>query len=362
MSDAAPTTTEPDAASIGALTGRTRLRRWVRTHAAPLSAVLSKLGLTVVRDDVLWCYRNLLGREPESEEAVLAHLGFRSFRALAEHFVRSAEFSGLRRAGSANGQRAGLAPRMDREAFRHAIDESLQGQPPTHDRQVYIDTHFDRLLHTLNAVADLLPEQGRMVDYSAAGFFSHALARLRPGVEQTSVTGVNFERDKYVGRFGHERFDFCLNTEVLEHLLYDPAHMAFAINRLLKRGGQVFLTTPNAISMVNALRLMTGYAPTLWNQVKPDEPYYERHNREWTPFEVVKLLEEHGFEIEEAYTADFYETTRKLLVRHSAHCDYLRRHSSHEYHGDTICVVARKKVRAAKPVRNSWLYAFHERP
>lgn len=338
------------------------LRPWMKRHAAPALALLSKAGLLVSRDDVLWCYRHLLGREPESDEAVQAHLRFRSFRALAEHFVQSAEYSGLRSAPATNRPQAGGRQRMDREAFRRAIDAHLRREPPTRDLQLYIDTHFDRLLHTLNVAADLLPAQGRMVDYSAAGFFSDALAQLCPGVAQTSVTGVNFERDKYVGRLGHERFDFCLNTEVLEHLLYDPAHMAFAMNRLLKPGGLLFLSTPNAISMVNALRLMNGYAPTLWNQVKPDEPYFERHNREWTPFEVARLLEEHGFEIVETYTEDFYATTRQMLARHRGHCDYLRRHSTHDCHGDTICVVARKKLRAAAPVRNPWLYAFHEHP
>jgi predicted SAM-dependent methyltransferase len=362
MNDALPTTTESPAAAAQGSARSTRLRQWLRAHAVtPASAVLSRLGLLVSREDVVWCYRHLLGREPESEQAVLAHLHVRSFRALAEQFVQSAEFAGLHAPVDTRRPQGGRGPRVDRDAFRRTIDEFLQREPPSHDREVYIDTHFDRLLHTLNTVAELLPEQGRLVDYSAAAFFGHALAQLRPGVEQTSVTGVNFERDKYVVRFGHERFDFCLNTEVLEHLLYDPAHMAFAINRLLKPGGQLFLTTPNAISLVNALRLMNGYAPTLWNQVKPDQPYYERHNREWTPFEVARLLEEHGFEVLETYTEDFYATTRQMLARHRDHGDYLRRHSSHQYHGDTICVVARKKVRAPKPVRNPWLYAFHER-
>jgi SAM-dependent methyltransferase len=45
----------------------------------------------VTRDDVLWCYRNLLRREPESEAAIAPHLTHTSFRDLAESFANSYE-------------------------------------------------------------------------------------------------------------------------------------------------------------------------------------------------------------------------------------------------------------------------------
>ena len=43
-------------------------------------------------EDVFWCYRHLLGREPESATAVGAHQGFDSFRELVERIVQSQEF------------------------------------------------------------------------------------------------------------------------------------------------------------------------------------------------------------------------------------------------------------------------------
>lgn len=46
-----------------------------------------------VRDDVVWCYRVLLGREPESEEAVRAHVRRGGLRPLVESFIASAEFA-----------------------------------------------------------------------------------------------------------------------------------------------------------------------------------------------------------------------------------------------------------------------------
>jgi SAM-dependent methyltransferase len=50
-------------------------------------------GLTkpVTREDVLWCYRYILRREPESEAAIAPHLVHKNFRSLAESFSQSEE-------------------------------------------------------------------------------------------------------------------------------------------------------------------------------------------------------------------------------------------------------------------------------
>ena len=108
--------------------------------------------------------------------------------------------------------------------------------------------------------------------------------------------------------------------------------------------------------MANALHWMRGESPTLWNQCTLGKPYYERHNRDWTPPEVIRLLEEHGFTVLEVDTRDFYSATSELLHQHERYASYLRRHSKHTYFGDTICVLACKRDSVAAPVRNSWLY------
>jgi SAM-dependent methyltransferase len=50
----------------------------------------------VTREDVRWCYHHILKREPESEDAITAHLVHKEFRCLAESFAQSAEASRLR--------------------------------------------------------------------------------------------------------------------------------------------------------------------------------------------------------------------------------------------------------------------------
>lgn len=48
--------------------------------------------MQVTREDIVWCYRYLLGREPESESLIEAHLGTMDFRQLVLGFVGSKEF------------------------------------------------------------------------------------------------------------------------------------------------------------------------------------------------------------------------------------------------------------------------------
>jgi hypothetical protein len=50
---------------------------------------------TLTADDVIWCYRHLLGREPESLKVIEEKLRLRSFRAVVKQMVSSAEFQEL---------------------------------------------------------------------------------------------------------------------------------------------------------------------------------------------------------------------------------------------------------------------------
>ena len=87
------------------------------TSQSPLDNVLGKLwpnsrkktliGNGVSREDVVWCYRTLLDREPESEEVIKAHRRTINFKELVAGFVDSQEFrakcSGITLGGSGSG-------------------------------------------------------------------------------------------------------------------------------------------------------------------------------------------------------------------------------------------------------------------
>eukprot|EP01032_Pedospumella_encystans_P020698 gene20698-23509_t len=53
------------------------------------------LEILVTTDDVIWCYRHLLGREPESSKVIQETVRLRSFRAVVKQIVFSAEFQEL---------------------------------------------------------------------------------------------------------------------------------------------------------------------------------------------------------------------------------------------------------------------------
>jgi FkbM family methyltransferase len=101
------------------------------TIELPKDAVMStplQNGEEVSRDDVVWCFRNLLGREPESEAAIDWHSRNNSFRALVEQFAKSVEFQ-VMVGGGKTGAQDKPTPRTtdhDLQAFSRYIDSNVR--------------------------------------------------------------------------------------------------------------------------------------------------------------------------------------------------------------------------------------------
>ena len=55
----------------------------------------------------------------------------------------------------------------------------------------------------------------------------------------------HFDAERDVYPYPGESFDTVLCCELIEHLFADPMHMMSEINRILKPGGHVVITTPN---------------------------------------------------------------------------------------------------------------------
>lgn len=110
--------------------------------------------------------------------------------------------------------------------------------------------------------------------------------------------GINVECEPFPYEDG--RFDVVMCAEVIEHLTFCPSFMLSEIHRVLKPGGVLILTTPNA------MRLICNYhsARELFHGRPFYDPYsgygpYGRHNREFTPQELRFLVEGCGFAINE---------------------------------------------------------------
>jgi SAM-dependent methyltransferase len=92
-------------------------------------------------------------------------------------------------------------------------------------------------------------------------------------------------------------FDVTLMTEVLEHLRDYPLRALRQVRRILRPGGILVLTTPNAASLQNRFRLMAGRSVST---PLPDWMYglpHARHAREYTARELRELVAEAGFEV-----------------------------------------------------------------
>jgi 2-polyprenyl-3-methyl-5-hydroxy-6-metoxy-1,4-benzoquinol methylase len=107
--------------------------------------------------------------------------------------------------------------------------------------------------------------------------------------------------------YDDESFDVVVCCEVLEHLVRDPMQVMSEINRVVKIGGQLVFQTPNSASLRTMLRTIAGLQPysySVYHGVGVD-----RHNREFTTAELVRLIENSGFSVKTAETFRFRKTS-----------------------------------------------------
>jgi SAM-dependent methyltransferase len=141
-----------------------------------------------------------------------------------------------------------------------------------------------------------IPEgEGLILDpASGAGHFSEVL-RARRGYRLETPGYFNLEKDR--APYPDATFDGVILMEVLEHFTSDPMFALAELNRVLKPGGFLFLTTPNIASWC-ALHNLIGYESPYLYGVFIRQGDTDRHNREYTVREVGKLVTAAGFRVE----------------------------------------------------------------
>uniref|UniRef100_A0A7J3YTI3 Class I SAM-dependent methyltransferase n=1 Tax=Ignisphaera aggregans TaxID=334771 RepID=A0A7J3YTI3_9CREN len=163
---------------------------------------------------------------------------------------------------------------------------------------------FGRRLEVLELVKTFCKPGATVLDIGAQPFItSCALKKLgyevialdiepEPYIEIAKSCDVNVIKcDLEKDELGVTDTDCAVFTEVLEHLHYYYAPIVLArINRFLKVGGHLILTTPNIASLFRRLRLILG-----------EQPIYKYHVREYTMNEVLTMVREAGFDVVKAY-------------------------------------------------------------
>jgi SAM-dependent methyltransferase len=135
------------------------------------------------------------------------------------------------------------------------------------------------------------------LDLGEAEWESGPAGRFRALLEEAGVHHIDWDLDNVPYPLEDATFDAAVMTEVLEHLREYPARSLAEVARILKPGGRLYLTTPNAAYIVRRLRLLAGksvYTPLHdWIGGLP----HARHAREYTFPEIKELLEVAGLQV-----------------------------------------------------------------
>jgi len=150
--------------------------------------------------------------------------------------------------------------------------------------------------------------RGRGLEVTCANWFGPTSGFGERGEQVVTESGTvhaygfdhfNIEQDRFPYEDGS--FDLVLFCEILEHLPADPIHALCEIGRVLRPGGTVVITTPNASRLENLLRISRG--DNVYEQLS-GYGAYGRHNREYTVDELERLLADVGFEVQRVFAAD----------------------------------------------------------
>ncbi len=239
----------------------------------------------------------------------------------------------------------------------------------------YVETHIDRIEKTLSLVPPASSPTDRILEMGA---YLQMTPSLRTRLGYGEVRGCyygpagNTDRKRKVSTAGEEfccevdlfdaekdafpypdaHFAAVLCCELIEHLPSDPMHMMSEINRVLRPGGSLVLTTPNIGSLRAISAILQGYHPGFFPAyIRPraeGEEVEARHNREYSPKEIQLLLLDAGFEVEHLETGPFRNDPKPELIWVD---DLLERYKlPRELRGDGIYAVGVK----TGPVGSRW--------
>lgn len=160
---------------------------------------------------------------------------------------------------------------------------------------------------------------GKVVDVgNDKPFIVYFLRELNPkaafltisyGIPETPVDLYDVDIEQEALPLNDGEADQVIFTEVLEHLWRDPAFAVHQLNRVMRLGGEAFVTTPNACEL-HAIECI------LW-QANPNQrnQFYSRlesgHLHLWTAQELRILFESNGFDVAELRSYDAYRYTNR---------------------------------------------------
>jgi SAM-dependent methyltransferase len=164
-----------------------------------------------------------------------------------------------------------------------------------------------------------------------------------------------FDAEKDPFPYPDAHFDTVLCCELIEHLPSDPMHLMAEVNRIIKDGGHLVLTTPNICSARAISAILQGYHPGFFPAyLRPEAQGDARHAREYAPREIALMFHDSGFEVARLETGEFRDEPHPELqwVLHLLDQYTLRR----DLRGDGIYAVGVKRGGVSERYP-AWLYS-----
>lgn len=187
------------------------------------------------------------------------------------------------------------------DLIRAEIDAIAEPEDREHAR-----THTVRYLQTYLMVPQGGDGSQRVIDIGGPSIHNVPVARLkRWEIETVEILSIDYERDRLP--YPDASVDGVLLCEVIEHFVIDPFHCLIEINRVLRPGGFVVVTTPNAGAWFTVYQALRQRPPNRW-AVYSGDPAKARnhiHAREYLMEELGAALEAAGFRVTGAVTRDY---------------------------------------------------------
>ncbi|MBV9506956.1 MAG: methyltransferase domain-containing protein [Acidobacteriia bacterium] len=352
--------------------------------------VCLKVPVGAGEEDLIFEYLNLLVSRPEVAAELGAHARAYvarecSWDVVARRYAQFLECVAEGREYCQDAAASPLEPALEppnepapREKLE-GLTEYLRGWAADDQSRGYVETHRSRLERTLEITppggpGDRILEMGAYMQitpalksklgygevrgcyYGPAGRVDHRTVTSAEG-EPFECAIDHFDAEKDCFPYPDNHYATVLCCELLEHLTHDPMHMMAEIHRILKPGGHLVLTTPNAASLRAINAILEGYHPGFFSAyIRPSAAgeVEARHSREYAPREIRDLLVNSGFEVLRLETGEFREEPHPEFgwVLHLLQQYRL----STDLRGDGIYTVGRKigPIRERYP---SWLYA-----
>ena len=176
----------------------------------------------------------------------------------------------------------------------------------------------------LNKVIDIIKSEkrGRVLDLGCArGSYSIKIKEMGYDVVAADAHSDFLYKDEIEFRlcdatkklpFPNDSFDYVLLVELVEHLR-NPYFLMNEINRILRKGGKVILSTPNILNIKSRMRFLTEGSYDYYREPPLDqirqlkENIYQLHIFPCRYHELEFLLSDCGFEIDSLFTS-LYES------------------------------------------------------